>query len=169
MMDGDLMLPRLREYVSSDRELLNDTVLMAFEQYSSQYNEWGSFLKEIGSMSSRAGESQIIIAEFRNKLSGAVAYYGPGTDKTGYFPKEWASIRLLVVNPECRGNGIGSSLMEECILRAENDAAPAIGLHTSDFMEVALSMYLRMGFDKVKDVPEINGVAYSVYKLQLSR
>ena len=161
------MTLNIREYDSRDADALNETVLQAFKQFSSEYNEWDTFCKRIGTMSSLSAESEIIVAEYGGTFSGAVAYYGPGLDATGYFSKKWASIRLLVVNPNSRGKGIGRGLMEECINRAERDSAQAIGLHTSSIMEVALSMYLRMGFEKLKDIPEIHGVPYSIYKLQL--
>ena len=159
---------KIREYASTDSEALNKTVLRAFMQFSSQFNEWEIFCERIGSMSSLSTESEIIVAEYGGEISGAVAYYKTGTDNTGYFPVDWASIRLLVVNPASRGKGIGRALMNECVKRAHRDSASAIGLHTSPIMDVALSMYLRMGFQKVKDIPEIHGVPYSIYQLQLS-
>ena len=43
------------------------------------------------------------------------------------------------------------------------DFASAIALHTSPIMTVALPMYLRMGFAKLRDAPPILGVDYAVY------
>jgi len=157
----------LREFKTTDTEELNSTVIKAFNQYSSQFNEWEIFSKRIGSMSSLANESEIIIAELDNHVSGAVAYYAPGRDTTDYFPEQWASIRMLVVDPSYRGKGLGRALMDESIHRARKDSAQAIGLHTSSIMEVALSMYLRLGFKKIKSIPDIHGVPYSLYKLEL--
>ncbi len=74
---------------------------------------------------------------------------------------------MLVVSPSQRGKGIGKKLTMECIKRARDIGVSIIGLHTSPIMEVALSMYLRMGFVKVKDIEPIFGVEYSVYKLQI--
>ena len=65
------------------------------------------------------------------------------------------------------GHGIGRALTEECIRRAERDDAPAIALHTSPIMEVALPMYLRMGFEFVRAVTPIHGVPYGVYRMHL--
>ena len=167
MLENQIMTTRIREYSAQDAEVLNRTVLQAFRQFSSRYNDWDSFCKRIGSMSSLAAESEIIVAETYNEFSGAVAYYAPGKDTTAYFPREWASIRLLVVNPASRGEGVGRALMNETINRANRDSAQAMGLHTSEIMVVALSMYLRMGFKKIKDIPEIHGVPYAIYKLPL--
>ena len=58
--------------------------------------------------------------------------------------------------------------MLNLIDRAKRDSCPAIGLHTSTIMEVALSMYIRLGFEKMKDIPPIHGVPYAIYKLDLT-
>ena len=161
------MTLRIRDYCSTDATALNETVLLAFQQYSTQFNEWETFCERIGSMSLLSKESEIIVAEYQGVLCGAVAYYAPGKDKTDYFPKDWASVRLLVVNPEYRGKGAGRALMNELVLRAKKDLSPTIGLHTSNIMEVALSMYQRMGFKKIKGIQPIHGVPYSTYELDL--
>jgi len=42
-------------------------------------------------------------------------------------------------------------LTEECISRARRDRSPVIALHSSQFMTVALSLYVRMGFELLRD------------------
>ncbi|WP_338821991.1 GNAT family N-acetyltransferase [Bradyrhizobium septentrionale] len=68
-----------------------------------------------------------------------------------------------MIDPAFRGKGLGRALSTECVARAKRDGAPAIALHTSPIMTVALPMYLRMGFLKAHDVPPIFGVPYAVY------
>jgi ribosomal protein S18 acetylase RimI-like enzyme len=70
---------------------------------------------------------------------------------------------MLVVDPAQRGNGVGRALTEECVRRAGRDGATVIALHTSPIMTVALSMYRRMGFERLRDAPPIYGVPYAVY------
>ena len=43
-----------------------------------------------------------------------------------------------------------------------------IALHTTPIMRVALPMYLRMGFIKLREASEIYGVPYAVYTKSLS-
>ena len=162
------MTLNIRDYRSTDAAELNKTVLFAFEQYSAHFNEWETFCERIGTMSSLSDQAEIIVAEYDDILCGAVAYYSPGKETSGFFPEEWASIRLLVVDPKYRGQGIARALMSELIVRAKKDSSQAIGLHTSRVMEVALSMYIRMGFKKYREIPPIHGVPYSTYKLDLS-
>lgn len=74
---------------------------------------------------------------------------------------------MLVVDPRARGLGAGRALTDACLDRARRDGSTVIALHTSPIMSVALPMYLRMGFTKLKDAPPIRGVAYAVYLKQL--
>jgi len=111
---------------------------------------------------------EVIIAEFQtaelqNEIAGAVAYFGPNSQKAVFFDQRWPIIRMLVVDPAFRGKGIGRALSDACIARARCDGSPIIALHTSPIMSVALPMYLKMGFVKAYDAPPIFGVAYAVY------
>jgi hypothetical protein len=51
--------------------------------------------------------------------------------------------------------------------RARRDRAAVIALHTSPIMTVALPMYLRMGFVRLRATPPIFGVEYAVYTKML--
>lgn len=70
---------------------------------------------------------------------------------------------MLVVDPAARGQGIGRRLTEACLDRGRRDGAEVIALHTSPAMDVALGLYLRMGFRLEKKVPDRFGVPYAVY------
>ena len=61
-------------------------------------------------------------------------------------------MRLLAVPPECRGRGVGRALMDECVRRAKASGASSLMLHSSDTMESALALYLRMGFVRDSDL-----------------
>ncbi|PCI24321.1 MAG: GNAT family N-acetyltransferase [SAR324 cluster bacterium] len=157
----------IRPYKNTDKSQLNALALEAFSQYRNRYNDWGSIQAVVGNMSSLANSSEIIVAEVSGIVVGGVAFVPPGGDAKGHFDISWASIRMLVVSPNQRGKGIGKQLTLECIKRARDKNVKFIGLHTSPMMEVALSMYSRMGFTKIKDLEPIFGVEYSTYKLQV--
>ena len=96
-------------------------------------------------------------------MIGAVGYVPPSAPKAAHFKPEWPIIRMLVVDPGARGLGAGRALTEACIARARRDRAGEIALHTSPIMTVALPMYLRMGFVRVRDAPPLFGVPYAIY------
>tara|TARA_B100000989_G_scaffold292132_1_gene267554 strand:- start:2478 stop:2840 length:363 start_codon:yes stop_codon:yes gene_type:complete len=114
-------------------------------------------------MSQLAESSDLIVAEQNNKIVGAIAYVGPNKLKSDFFKPEWAIIRMLVVSPEARNNGIGRTLTNMCEILAKKEKAKVLALHTSEIMEVALSMYLKIGFVLYSKAPDIHGVKYGVY------
>jgi GNAT superfamily N-acetyltransferase len=154
---------RLRNYEDADAENLNRIAVSAFDQFRRHYEDWPAMLAGLSKTSALSAGGEIIIAEFRDQFAGAVAYFGPNSQKAGFFDQRWPIIRMLVVDPAFRGNGIGRALSNECVARAKRDESPIIALHTSPIMSIALPMYLKMGFAKAYDAPPIFGVAYAVY------
>ena len=109
------------------------------------------------------------MAELAGRIVVAVAYVGPGAPKAAFFLPEWPIMRMLVVDPDARGQGIGRALAEECLRRAERDGAAEFALHTSEIMAVALPMYRRMGFTLAARAPDIHGVEYGIYVKALDK
>ena len=154
---------RLRDYEHADAENLNRIAVAAFDQFRDHYGDWPAMLAGLSKTSDLSASGEVIIAELQDTFAGAVAYFGPNSQKAAFFDQRWPIIRMLVVDPAFRGKGIGRALSDECVARAKRDGSPIIALHTSPIMSVALPMYLRMGFVKAYDAPPIFGVAYAVY------
>jgi GNAT superfamily N-acetyltransferase len=154
---------RLRDYQSSDAENLNRIAVSAFDQFQDHYSDWPAMRAGLSKTSDLGVSGEVIIAELQGTFAGAVAYFGPNSQKAAFFDQRWPIIRMLVVDPAFRGKGIGRALSNACIARARRDGSPIIALHTSPIMSVALPMYLKMGFVKAHDAPPIFGVAYAVY------
>ena len=154
---------RLRDYQSSDAENLNRIAVSAFDQFRDHYDDWPAMRAGLSKTSDLGVSGEVIIAELQGTFAGAVAYFGPNSQKAAFFDQRWPIIRMLVVDPAFRGKGIGRALSDACIARARRDGSPIVALHTSPIMSVALPMYLKMGFVKAHDAPPIFGVAYAVY------
>ncbi|MBV8837240.1 MAG: GNAT family N-acetyltransferase [Alphaproteobacteria bacterium] len=159
----------IRDFEPQDSDAVNAIALAAFEQYRAAYSDWPEFAKRVGAMASLAesGAEIIVASTDDGSIAGAVAYFGPGTAKPEPFDPAWALIRLAVVDPVARGHGLGRLLTEECIRRARRDGAAVIALHTSPIMQVALGMYLRLGFVLLRQVPPRFGVPYRIYLKRL--
>ena len=154
---------RLRDYQSSDAENLNRIAVSAFDQFRNHYSDWPAMRAGLSKTSDLGVSGEVIIADLQGAFAGAVAYFGPNSQKAAFFDQRWPIIRMLVVDPAFRGKGIGRALSDECVARARRDGSPIIALHTSPIMSVALPMYLKMGFAKAHDAPPIFGVPYAVY------
>ena len=158
----------LRDYVPADAEPLGKVALDAFEQFRTSYSNWPAMADGVSRMSSLSKTGEIIVAEEQGQIIGGVTYVGPNQPKAPYFDATWPIIRMLVVKPAARGKGLGRLLTEECVRRARRDKSQIIALHTTPIMTVALPMYLRMGFTKLRDAPDIHGVPYAVYTKSLA-
>jgi GNAT superfamily N-acetyltransferase len=154
---------QIRNYKSSDAENLNRVAVAAYGQFRDQFQNWPAMLAWLSNASALSATGEVIVVEVQDSFAGAVTYFGPDSPKEAFFDKGCSIIRMLVVDPPFRGQGLGRALSTECIARARRDGAPVIALHTSPIMTVALPMYLRMGFARAHDVPPIFGVPYAVY------
>lgn len=155
---------KLRDYNDADSSHINRLAVSAFEQYKNRYDNWEAFSKNLGKFSELSKVAEIIVAENHEcEIIGAVAYVPALVSKAAFFPENTAVIRILAVSPKARGIGLGKALSNECIARACRDGSSRIALHTSAMMEVALSMYLRMGFQLYGKAPSLFGVQYNVY------
>jgi GNAT superfamily N-acetyltransferase len=153
----------LRDFSTSDAPSIDRLAVVSFSQYSNDFQDWPAMVRVLEKMSEMAGNAEIIIAEHEGHVVGAVGYVPPSARKAAHFKPEWPIIRMLVVDPSARGLGIGRALTEACVARARRDHAAEIALHTSPIMTVALPMYLRMGFVRVRDAPPLFGVPYAIY------
>ncbi|HEX8641415.1 MAG TPA: GNAT family N-acetyltransferase [Allosphingosinicella sp.] len=155
---------RIRPFEPADAAAVNAVALAAFEQYRGVYDDWEALERSVGGTAALAATADLLVAQAEGRIAGAVAYVPPFAEpRADFFRPEWPVIRMLVVDPAARGQGIGRRLTEACIERARRDGAEAIALHTSPAMAVALDLYLRMGFALEKKVPDRFGVPYGVY------
>lgn len=155
----------IRPFQPADRDGVNRVARAAFDQYQHAYADWPSFIEGIGRMADLAGHADLMLAEHAGQLAGAVVHVGPGKPRSAIFPEDWSVIRMLVVDPAHRGQGIGQGLVASCLRCAIRDAAPAIGLHTSPIMSSALRLYTSLGFTRDRDLDPIRGVPYGRYML----
>ena len=89
-----------------------------------------------------------IVALRDGVMLGSVMLFSPSADAyAGAVARApFPEVRLLVVDPAARGQGVGRTLMDECVRRARAGGAEALGLHTSESMRAAIAMYREMGF-----------------------
>lgn len=142
----------VREALPEEYEDVGRLTVDAYREYEEGFGQfWGVYAAELADVAGRARDAKIIVAEQDSQLVGAVAYYPPAERQGGDFQSDWGLIRVLAVHPDHRGKGIGKFLTEECIRRAKDEGAAAVGLNTTQLMTVAKGMYERMGFEMLEE------------------
>ena len=113
---------------------------------------WERYIGEIVDVRGRLGESELIVAERGERLVGTIGLY-PDASRSPVerWPEGWASIRTLAVRAEARRQGVGEALARECLRRARQRTATAIGLHTAARMPAATRLYERLGFRRAPE------------------
>jgi ribosomal protein S18 acetylase RimI-like enzyme len=155
----------IRRYQLDDRDGVNRVALAAFTQYEDAYDDWPAFSAGIKRTADLAAQADLLVADLDGQVVGAIVHVGPGRPRSAIFPDEWSVIRMLVVDPAHRAQGIGSLLVAACLRCAMRDGAPVVGLHTSPIMASALRLYTALGFTRDRDLDPIRGVSYGRYVL----
>jgi ribosomal protein S18 acetylase RimI-like enzyme len=157
----------IRDFFETEADAVNRVAVAAFEEFRTAYSDWTAMVANLARMSTLAAVGELIVAEHTGTIIGAVTYVAPHRPKAAFFDGAWPVVRMLVVDPTCRGQGIGRALMGECVRRAYRDRADVLALHSSPIMTAALAMYRDMGFVYHGDGTPVFGVPTAVYVLQL--
>lgn len=113
-------------------------------------------LRNIGELSTKAHTQVLVALSDDGVLLGGVVYfsdmsqYGSGGKATQEVDS--SGIRLLAVASKARGLGVGKALTEECMNLAKQSGSKQVVLHTTGSMNVAWSMYERLGFKRSEDL-----------------
>jgi ribosomal protein S18 acetylase RimI-like enzyme len=144
--------------------------LEAYCEYSRALtpDNWEIMRSNLSNVAAIVKQGQLIVAQRDQELVGSVVYHPPGASDVRLFQPEWASLRMLAVLPQHRGQGIGQQLSLECIHRAKQGEAEVIGLHTSELMAAARQMYEKLGFKQEIELPRHFGLQYWRYVLKLA-
>jgi GNAT superfamily N-acetyltransferase len=89
----------------------------------------------------RAGLERCWVAEWQGQMVGS-AFVVRKDDNT-------AQLRMLIVSPEARGQGLGRRLVDECLAFARQAGYRRITLWTNDVLVAARQIYVATGFVRV--------------------
>jgi ribosomal protein S18 acetylase RimI-like enzyme len=160
-----------------DRKAVRDLTLRAYEEYASLMpsRHWVYYRENIIETLDGDETADRILAESDGVIVGSVMLYPAGrllsSEDDEVFIASWPEVRLLAVDPEARGRGIGAALMRECAQRARRAGSEFLVLHTNDLMRAAIHLYEKLGFERF---PEADWVVdektiVKAYRLDLSR
>ncbi|NOU17595.1 MAG: GNAT family N-acetyltransferase [Bacteroidales bacterium] len=158
---------------NSDKDKLQKLGLISYGQFKKvlteeNWNKFNSFLTGQNTYIDLLKISNCFVCETKEEIIG-MAYLIPKGHPTDIFQTEWSYIRMVGVNPNFGGNGIGKKLTQMCIDYAKDTKEEIIALHTSEFMDIASHIYESRGFKQIKELEPRFGKKYWLYLLDLRR
>ncbi len=121
-----------------------------------QQRSYYELLRNIGDITKKPHTELLVAISPEGKVLGAVVYfsdmtsYGSGGSATS--EKNASGFRLLAVDANARGLGIGKALTTACINKARKDGATQLIIHSTEYMKIAWSMYEKLGFKRSEDL-----------------
>ena len=143
------------------------------------YTRTGShYVRVLRDSATRAEKAELMVAvDDGGGPGGADRILGTVTFAPGGSPyaetatsADEAGFRMLVVDPDSRGRGVGRALVEWCVARTRADGMRVLRLSTQTGMAAAGRLYGTLGFVRTPDrdwTPE-PGVHLVTYALELS-
>jgi ribosomal protein S18 acetylase RimI-like enzyme len=154
-----------------DKEKLQQLGLSSYNRFRNilteeNWSKLNSFLSSESSYSDLLSKSKCFVCEADDQIIG-MAYLVPKGNPTDIFQADWSYIRMVGVNKEYEGEGIGKKLTQMCVDFARETNEKIIALHTSEFMDAARHMYEKIGFKPIKELEQRFGKKYWLYILEL--
>jgi GNAT superfamily N-acetyltransferase len=145
---------KIRSILPDECDTLGEITVAAFRELMNEEG-LGSYEEVLRDVASRSDDCDVIVAVGANDhlVMGGVTYVPDATRSMSEFSDpDAAGIRMLAVDPQHQGAGIGGALVGACIARARSQHRKRIILHSTPVMEVARAMYEQLGFDSAPEL-----------------
>jgi ribosomal protein S18 acetylase RimI-like enzyme len=111
---------------------------------------FAGYIANVLDVERRALDASVLVAASAGEIAGTITLYRDINEEgmPVAFPAGTAGIRATAVSPNARGRGIGTELVTAAIDLARALGARSIALHTASFMEAAMRLYERSGFQR---------------------
>ena len=167
----------IRNVRPKDRKGVRDLTLRAYAEYGSLMPSphWEYYRENIVETLDGDEQAERILAERDGRIVGSVFLYPAGrvlySTENEIFVAPWPEARLLAVDPNARGQGIGAALMGECAKRARRAGSRFLVLHTNDLMRAAIHLYEKLGFERFPEADYVvdEKTIIKAYRLELSK
>ncbi len=128
------------------------------------------YTPELADVAGRAERSELLVVrDDDRRVVGSVALVLAGDFGEVTTSDEEAAFRMLVVDPDVQGRGIGELLVTTCLDRARAAGKSRMVLSTGTRMTAAQRLYERLGFTRLpeRDWSPVPGIDLLVYSLDL--
>lgn len=148
-----MVAPTVRKARLDEVDAVRAVIVPANAEFDGRVPVWffRSYLASALDIEGRIAEgADVLVAVADERVLGSITYYADANDEGmgPGFPMHTAGLRATAVHPDARGQGVGRALVDACIQRASAAGKTAIALHTAAFMESAVALYARAGFQR---------------------
>ena len=156
----------IRNANPSEFETLGKLMVLVYSQLEgfpkpSEQPAYYKMLANIGDFTTKPQTELLVAVSAGNKLLGGVVYFNDmqyyGSGGTATKEQNAAGFRLLAVDPDTRGMGIGKLLTVECINKAKEKQLSQVIIHSTKAMQTAWKMYENLGFKRSEDLDFMQG------------
>jgi ribosomal protein S18 acetylase RimI-like enzyme len=152
----------IREIRPEEANALGELTVRVYEAIGATDDEYTPQLRDVRG---RLETCTVLVAVDADRVVGGVAYVpgpGPWADRA---ESDEAELRMLVVDPEHRNQGIGEALTRRCIDLATEAGKRRLVLLSEADMTTAHRLYQRLGFVRTPDrdwhhSPEVDLLAF---------
>ena len=125
--------------------------------------------RSLRDVAGRVADSDVLLAELDGRLVGTVTFVDGLRSLSEVDDPDAATVRMLGVTVDARGQGVGEALTVECIERARRSGRTRVRLDTRASMTAAHRLYERLGFrrDPRHDWSPSPGIQLLSYVLEL--
>jgi ribosomal protein S18 acetylase RimI-like enzyme len=123
------------------------------------------YATELADVAGRAARSDLLVVRDGGRVVGSVALVLDGDFGEVTETDDDAGFRMLVVDPEVQGRGIGGLLVATCLDRARAAGKKRVVISTGTSMTAAQRLYERLGFHRLpaRDWSPVPGIDLLVY------
>jgi ribosomal protein S18 acetylase RimI-like enzyme len=129
-----------------------------------------AYAPELADVEGRASRSELLVVrDTAGRVVGSVALVLAGDFGNVTTSNAEAAFRMLVVDLDVQGQGVGRLLVTECLERARAAGKRRMVLSTDPLMTAAHRLYERLGFTRLpeRDWSPVPGVDLLVYAIDL--
>lgn len=132
-------------------------------------HSWDDYFGRLRDVEGRDQVAVVLIAIEHGKILGTATLELDGRIDTehGELEAGQAHLRMLGVDPNARGRGVGKLLMEACLEESRSAGKTVFTLNTTERMKAAQHMYEALGFERDPDHVFPDGFVLLSYSLKL--
>ncbi len=148
------MTIEVREALPLEHERVGRVTAEAYREFIRPGEDsWEQYLDRIADVAERASRTVIMVAVEGERVLGSATLELEGRTEAEDEPlaATVAHIRMLGVDPQARGRGVGSMLMRACEERARSAGRTLMTLNTTERMRAAQGMYEALGYERRQD------------------